>query len=75
MPSLRYTEQTLGFLQWVWTVERVPAKVYENSKVPPLKIMYHVDGSSEPDSEQHYIGPYTRLDCLDGKGLTRPCNV
>ncbi|MGO8946124.1 MAG: glycoside hydrolase family 15 protein [Ktedonobacterales bacterium] len=43
--GLGYTKEATAFIEWVR--DRVPEKVNPESKTPPLKIMYRVDGSSE----------------------------
>jgi GH15 family glucan-1,4-alpha-glucosidase len=50
-----------------WVRDRVPDKIDPNSKTPPLKIMYRVDGSSELPEET--------LDHLEGYMGSRPVRI
>jgi GH15 family glucan-1,4-alpha-glucosidase len=63
--GLGYKKEALAFMQWVR--DRVPDKVNVNSKTPPLKIMYRVDGSSELHEES--------LDHLEGYMGSKPVRI
>ena len=54
--GLGYTKEAIAFLQWAR--DRIPDNVRQDSKAPPLKIMYRVDGSSELHEEnlEHFEG-------------------
>ena len=63
--GLGYTNEALAFVQWAR--DRVPDHVRENSKAPPLKIMYRVDGSSELREET--------LEKFEGYKDSRPVRI
>jgi GH15 family glucan-1,4-alpha-glucosidase len=65
--GLGYTEEAASFLRWLGTRVDEAAELTTDEAVPPLKIMYRVDGSSDLEEQV--------LDHLEGWRESRPVRI